>query len=178
MKNDLERRIVQVRTATRVWPLISVLLLAWPAGAGVEVESHDRIGSARYKTFAFEEGTPARRPEAQERILAAVERELHAKGLTRVFGESELHVVTHVLVDRHTLEKLERKDYFDYWRGVNSVDAFDLRAGTIVVDVVDAGQQRRVWRGVASAAVKGTPAKTLARIDKIVNKLFKSFPEQ
>ncbi len=93
-------------------------------------------------------------------------------------GNAELRVVTHVLVDRHTIEQLEQRDYLEYWSGVDAVDAFDVRAGTLVVDLIDPQQQRLVWRGVASSEVKGSGEKALRLIDKLARKLFKRFPEQ
>jgi hypothetical protein len=154
------------------------LSLALSTVAAAEIETRDRLGTRHYETFDFHEGTSARRAAAQQRIESSIEGELRAKGLLRVAGEAELRVVTHVLVDRHTIEKLDERDYFEYWTGVDAVDAFDLRAGTLVVDLIDAEQQRVVWRGVASSEVKGGSEKALRLIDKIVRKLFKRFPER
>jgi hypothetical protein len=167
-----------VRIATRALAVVLTLSSALASLAGIEVESSDGSEALRYKSFAFVEGTPARRLAAQDRILAAVERELKARNLIRVFGEADAYVVTHVLVDRHSLADLDQKDYFEYWSGIYSVDAFDLRAGTLVVDIVDAAENRTVWRGVASAPVKGSAEKNLKMIDKIVEKLFREFPTQ
>ncbi len=154
------------------------LVTAAPAQAGARIEVRDLIGTLRYRTFAFEHGTLAQRAATQERIETAIESELRAKGVLRVFGECELHVVTHVLVERHKLEELDGRDYFEYWTGVTSVDAYDVRGGTLVIDLVDTIQQRTVWRGVASMAVRGGLNDSLKSIDKIIRKLFKQFPEQ
>lgn len=167
-----------MRHLNRIAAVSLVLACATPLSAGMQVETSDRIGSIRYKTFAFEEGTPALRPVAQERILAAAERELKAKGVRRVFGETELRVATHVIVDRHSMADLDRADYLEYWSGVSSVDAFDVRGATLVVDLVDAARQRTVWRGVASIDVKGSVDKNLKLIDKMVKRLFGEFPQQ
>lgn len=161
--------------------VVSVLLVCAsvaPLHAGMQVEASNRIGSIRYKTFTFEGGTRALRPAAQELIQAAVERELKTKGVRRVFGETELRIATHVIVDRHSMADLDRADYLEYWIGVSSVDAFDVRGATLVVDLVDVAQQRTVWRGVASIDVKGSVDKNLKLIDKMVKRLFGEFPIQ
>ena len=165
-----------MRIATRV--LAGVLALSVPlvSLADIKVETSGGSGVVRFESFAFAEGTPARRLHAQDRILAAIERELKARDYIRVFGEADVYVVTHVLVDRHSLADLDKENYFEYWSGIDSVDAFDLRAGTLVVDLVDAADDRTVWRGVASAPVKGSTDKNLKMIDKIVKKLFREFP--
>jgi hypothetical protein len=165
-----------VRIATRV--LAGVLALSVPlvSLADIKVETSDGSEVVGYRSFAFREGTPARRLHAQDRILAAIERELKARDFIRVFGEADVYVVTHVLVDRHSLADLDKTDYFEYWSGVDSVDAFDLRAGTLVVDFVDAADDRTVWRGVVSTPVKVSAEKNLKMIDKIVRKLFREFP--
>ena len=167
-----------MRPLLRAASVLLVCSLSAPLAAGIRIETSNQIGSIRYKTFAFEEGTPALRPVAQERIQAAVERELKAKGIRRVFGETELHVATHVLVDRHALADLQRADYWQYWIGVSSVDAFDVRAGTLVIDLVDGAQRRTVWRGVASMDVKGSTDRNLKQIDKLAKRLFAEFPPQ
>ena len=167
-----------MRHLTRAASVLLACASVAPLSAAMQAETSNRIGSIRYKTFTFEEGTPALRPAAQERIHAAVERELKAKGVRRVFGETELHVATHVIVDRHAMADLDRADYWEYWIGVSSVDAFDVRGGTLVVDLVDAAQQRTVWRGVASVSVKGSVDKNLKLIDKMVKRLFAEFPPQ
>jgi hypothetical protein len=167
-----------VRIATWAFAVVLSLSTTLVCLAAIKVEIGDAAGVLRYKTFAFAEGTPARRLAAQDRILAAVERELKARNFLRVFGEADALVVTHVLVDRHSLADLNKEDYLEYWSGVDSVDAFDLRAGTLVVDIVDAVEDQTVWRGVASAPVKGSAEKNLKMIDKIVKKLFREFPTQ
>lgn len=165
-----------MRIASRVLAGVLVLSVPLVSLADIKVEASGGSEVVRYKSFAFLEGTPARRLHAQDRILAAIERELKARDFIRVFGEADVYVITHVLVDRHSLADLDEKDYFEYWSGIDSVDAFDLRAGTLVVDFVAGADDRTVWRGVASAPVKSSAEKNLKMIDKIVRKLFREFP--
>ena len=148
------------------------------AHAGARVETRDETGGKRYETFDWKEGTPARRVAVQARIVAAVETTLQSKGLRRASGEAELYVTTHVLVGRHTLPELDDADDWEFWVGVGSVDAFDLRAGTLVVDFVDPVQNRRVWRGVGSVSVKGSVEKNLKTLDKLVGQILEEFAPQ
>jgi hypothetical protein len=158
------------------WTVLGLLIgTAFAAHAGARVEVRDETGEKRYTNFDWRGGTPARRPAVQDHIVAVVEAALQAKGLRRVRGKAEVYVATHVLVERHALTELDDADEWEYWIGVSSVDAFDLRAGTLVVDFFDADQNRRVWRGVGSAAVKGSVDKNLKIIDKIVHKMLVDF---
>ena len=155
----------------------AVLLLICPLlYAGVSVE-HDREADfSRYTTYAWGEGTPARRPDAQDLIVAAVDRELAASGLRKVDGGAPLNVLTHALVDKHTLEKLADPTYFKFWSGVNIVDPTTLKEGSLVVDLQDAESGAIVWRGLATATVDKSFKKIGRKIDKVVAKMFRDFP--
>ena len=153
----------------------TLIVTASTAHAGIRVEVRDETGGKRYETFDWRDGTEGRRAVAQERIVSTVESALQSKGLIRVHAEADLHVMTHVLVNRHELAELDDADTWEYWSGVNSVDAFDLRAGTLVVDLIDQSQGRRVWRGVGSTTVKGPVEKNLKIIGKLVRKMLGEF---
>jgi hypothetical protein len=152
------------------------LLLAVPALAGVSVEYDREADFSRYTTYSWGEGTPGRRPSVQELIVAAVDRELAARGLIKVDQGGSLNVLTHALVDKHTLEKLADPTYFKFWSGVNIVDPRTLKAGSLVVDLQDASSERIVWRGLATATVDKTFKKLGKKIDKVVAKMFRQFP--
>ena len=70
--------------------------------AGVSVDYDRSADFPRFKTFAFKEGTPADNPFVQERIEAAIRRELEAKGLSMIDGDADLNVVTHAAVTTQT----------------------------------------------------------------------------
>jgi hypothetical protein len=144
--------------------------------AGVSVDSDDSVDFERYETFAWKEGTPARRSRAQEHIVDRVETELAAHGLRRVQRDPDLWVVSHSLVDRHSLADLAKQDYWDYWTGVTRVDAYKVASGTLVLDLVDAEVGRVVWRGVATGAIRGPVDKVLKKLDKLIRKMLMQLP--
>jgi hypothetical protein len=160
------------------WIVLPLLLAAGLAHAAGKVEVRGTISAGQYETFQWVEGAPAQRTAAQDFIVAAVERELQAKGLRRGHGETTLQVATYVIVDRHLMQDLESEVDWEYWIGVSTVDAFVLRAGTLVVDLVDTVKDERVWRGVASAKVKDSLERNLKVIDKLLTKMFLEFPAQ
>jgi hypothetical protein len=141
-----------------------------------QVEFDPSADFSAYRTYAWRTGTEARRLEAQKRIVDAVERGLASKGLTRVEKKPDVYVETHALVGQHTSRELADPTYWKFVTGVTSVDAFDVRGGTLVVDLIDAGTLARVWRGVVSKPVKGNPGKALKKIDSAVQSVLAHFP--
>jgi len=160
------------------WIVLSLLLAAGHAHAGGKVEVQGTISPGQYESFQWVEGAPAQRTQAQDFIVAKVERELQAKGLTRGNGETTLQVATYVIVDRHLMQDLESEADWEYWIGVSTVDAFALRSGTLVVDLVDTAKDERVWRGVASGKVKDSLDRNLKVVDKLLTRMFRDFPPQ
>ena len=124
-------------------------LAATVAFAASQAEYDPAVDFSVYRTYAWQEGTRARRPEAQTLIVDSVERDLLRKGLTRVEQDPDFYVATHALVDQHTPKELADPTYWDFVTGVTNIDAFAVRGGTLVVDVIDANTMERVWRGVA-----------------------------
>ena len=152
------------------------LLVGGTVTADVNVEFNAAFDFNVYSTYAWRDGTPARRDVAEQRIRRGVDRELVAAGLRRVVEDADLWVVTHALVDRHSLDDLHDRAYWEFFTGVKSVDAFDLGAGTLVVDLVDARLQRVVWRGAASEAIRGRMEPNLKKIDKAIHGMFRRLP--
>ncbi len=157
---------------------LSLLLLCGivEASGSVSVRSQDGVDFAAFQTFAWMEGTPARRPDAQRRIIGAVERELQSAGLFAVEDTPDLYVMTHALVDRQTIEQLADPTYWEFITGVRSVDAYDLQSGTLVIDLVDASSGQVIWRAVSSGSVSGPLNKNLKKLDKLIRKMLKRFP--
>ena len=138
------------------------------------LENSESFDLARYHTYTWTRGTPAHNETAQSWILAAVTREMDALGLQGDESAAGLHVTSHVLVGRRTLEELADPVQWEFLTGITSTSARDLGAGTLVIDLVDASSGERVWRGIGTAKVQGpVNDKRGRKIKKIVRKLFK-----
>jgi hypothetical protein len=160
-------------------PLLFLLFIVALAGtllAEVTVDFDTDTDFLSYRTYAWREGTPAHRDSAQKRIIDAVNHEMQAKGLRRVDATPDIVISTHVLVDKHGVDELSNPDLWNFLTGVTSVDPVKLRAGTLVIDVVDARTEEHIWRGVTSESLDEVPEKNLKKIDKIVAKLLKQLP--
>jgi hypothetical protein len=107
-----------------------------------------------------------------------VEASLNGKGLQKVEADPDIYVVTHVLIDLQSIEELADPDYWEFVTGVSGMDAYDIGAATLVVDIVDAKRKKVVWRAVATDTVKGSAEQMHRKIDKVVRKLFKRYPPE
>jgi hypothetical protein len=155
---------------------VLVLLSSTGLRGAIEVEVDGTVDFSRFRTFAWRQGTPAKRAQAEKIIRAAVERELGKKGLASGSESADLQVVTHTLADKHTLAALSDPDYLGYWAAVQSIDAYEVGAGTLVVDLVDAATRKLVWRAVARKTVKGSVEKMTRKIDNTIRDMFLKYP--
>ena len=167
-----------MRIAYLSWLSLLLFYGTAEASGSVSVRSQDGVDFAAFQTFAWKEGTPARRPDAQRRIVGAVGRELQSAGLLAVEDTPDLYVMTHALVDRQTIEQLADPTYWEFITGVRSVDAYDLQAGTLVIDLVDATSGQVIWRAVSARSVSGPMDKNLKKLDKLIHKMLKLFPPE
>lgn len=153
------------------------LFLTSPAVAELRVQHDDSVDFGRYRTYAWKKGTPAARPEVQQWVVDAVERELAAKGLSKAAeGEADLFVKTYAFGQTDVAAGLAYT-YIPSWNaGVLRFDINDVNTGTLIVDLVDPATDAAVWRAMASKAVSRDVAKARKKIDSLTRKMFKSYP--
>jgi len=153
-----------------------VALVAVAGGAEVAVKSSADVDFSVFRTYRWGDGTPARMESVEDRIRRSVDQELAAHGLMQVGEKADLVVVSHMLVDQHTLRQLSDTDQWEFWTGFTETRADEIGAGTLVVDLKDGPSGRLVWRGLVTGAVDGKPSKLGARIDKAIQRMFRDFP--
>jgi len=158
--------------------LFGVVALAATASlAGVSVDYDRSADFPRFKTFRFEQGTPADSPLVQARIEAAIRRELEAKGWALGDGDVDVHVVTHAAVTTRTRIDVAGYGGYRYRRWGNATaHVSEIPIGNLMVDLVEAASERLVWRGVAGGTVGTRPEKSEKKIDKVVGRMFRDFP--
>ena len=152
------------------------LLVLGTVTADVNAEFDPEFDFSAYSSYAWREGTPARREAAERRIRDSVNRELAEAGLRLAEEDADLWVVTHVLVDRHTLRDLRDESYWEFYKGIKSVDPYDLGRGTVVIDLVDPRLEQIVWRGAVSRAVDKNMKPDSKKIDKAIHSVLKRLP--
>jgi hypothetical protein len=151
---------------------------------------YDKTASfAGYKTYALKDGTKVGQPLIDDRIVAALEAELAAKGLTKSDANPDLFVVYHVAFDK-------QKDISTYSSGHGGYGAYgwgygggwaggstttqvrDILVGTLVVDMADAKKGQVIWRGMGVKEVdtQAKPEKRDKSINNAMTKIFKNYP--
>jgi hypothetical protein len=114
-------------------------------------------------------------PLMDQRIAAAIQGQLAAKGFREVESNPD------VIVAYHTGMRRERSATYTgmgNWRmgGMGTISQNDQNAGTLVVDISNAHNRQLLWRGVASDTLSDNPDKNTKKIDKAVSKMFKKYP--
>ena len=172
--------------------LIAGFVLA-PALVIAQKTSHDfdkTANFAGFKTYAFKDGTKVGQPLIDDRIVAALEKELATKGLTKSEANPDVIVVYHVAFDKEkdisTFSSGYGGGYGPYgygwgggWGSTSSTTTVrDILVGTMVIDIADAKKNQIAWRGMGVKEVNTTanPEKRDKSINDAVQKIFKNYP--
>ena len=130
---------------------------------------------ARYRTYAWSRGVPARDPSIESQIHAAVDFELPFKGLKKEESSSpDLYLSTYASVEMQVIEQI------GYEMGTSAeaqsrAGVLTLPTGTLVVDLVDATSGKLVWRGQATKALDHQVSEATLR--KVVRDIFRHYPQ-
>jgi Domain of unknown function (DUF4136) len=139
---------------------------------------------SKYKTYALKDGTKVGDPLIDNRIVAAIEMELAAKGMTKNDAKPDVVAVYHVAFDKQQDITAYSSGYGGYgyrWGGgwgTTDVRVNQILVGTLIIDVADANKQEVVWRGMGVKEVD-TQAKADKRDKNItgaVKKILQNFP--
>jgi hypothetical protein len=173
--------------------LAAITLLIAPAVIVAQKTSYDFEKSANFaafKTYAHKEGTPVGQSLIDDRIVAAIEAQLAAKGLTKAASDPDVFVVYHMAFDKEkdisTYSSGYGGGYGPYgwgwgggWAGgTTTTQVRDILVGTLVIDLADARKGQLVWRGIGVKEVntQANPEKREKSINKAVEKIFKNYP--
>jgi len=169
----------------------AIVLLA-PALALAQKTSFDYDKAAdfsKYKSYTLKDGTKVADPLVHNRIVAAIEAELAAKGLSRNNAAPDIVVVYHVATDK-------KQDITAYSSGFGGYGGYGYRygggwgttttdvrvneilVGTLLIDVADSAKNEIVWRGmgVKEIDVQAKAEKRDKNISAAVKKVLKDFP--
>lgn len=131
---------------------------------------------SKYQTFAWKDGTAAVDPTIDALIVQTVGDELAIRGIFPDEDEPDLHVLYHASV-RESFEV--GGGYRTDWESEGAVTVNSYRAGTLVIDFVDAEKNRIVWRATATAVIQGNPKKNAPLVRQVIQKMFADFhPER
>jgi hypothetical protein len=163
------------------------MLLAGGAAAQDVNYDYDRNANwSAYRTYAWAGGTNLADNLNHARIVAAVDRQLAAKGLTPVDSTGNPDVLVVYRVGLH--QDLEVNAYdnrgagpygWGGWGGGPSWARLErVQVGTLAVGIIDAKTRSMVWRAAASKDLDlgQSPEKWEKKLNKAVEKMFKHYP--
>jgi len=173
--------------------IVAVAGLLAPAVLLAQKTSYDyekTADFASFKTYAHKDGTKVGQPLIDDRIVAAIDAEMAAKGFTKSEAKPDVYVVYHVAFDKQkdisTFSSGYAGGYGPYgwgygggWGGgTTSTQVRDILVGTLVVDIADAKKGQLAWRGmgVKEVQTQANPEKRDKSITSAVQKIFKNYP--
>ena len=175
----------------------AMLLIGAPMSGGSLVQAqkvsvnYDKAAPfPTYKTFMFPTTGGGRNPLINEMIIAAAERELTAKGLTRVTENADL-IVSHLAASGISLQTSQVNFGYNVspvYAGLVPASgpgaAWDIVTGTLLMDIYDKKTDRIIFRGTAKDVLQRAPsadmvadAKLVSKVvNKAVTKILKKYP--
>ena len=150
--------------------------------ASVSTDYDHHADFAKYHTYSWL-GVKAGNSIWQDRITAAVDSQLAAKGWNKVPSGGDAAVSAF----GRTTEQDTMQTYYDGfpgwgWRGwgggmgTSTTQVIPEKVGNLTVDVFDGQTKQLIWRGQASDVLSSKPDKNDKKMDKAVEDMFKKFP--
>jgi len=173
--------------------LVLVLLIGISAitatAQKVKVGADPKADFTKYKTYAWDKGSPAANPIINQMIIDAIDSALAGKGLTKVTSNPDVTVVAWAALGADL-----RIANPGWWHGAGSAAStgmdigeqrWSISKGTLVVDISDGGTKESVWRGSAVSTLPSGPTGDMAQdakdarknVLKSVEKMFKHYPK-
>jgi Domain of unknown function (DUF4136) len=160
---------------------VALTCMAWAASVSTDYDHKADFG--RYHTYSWL-GVKAGNSLWQDRITAAVDSQLAAKGWTKVASGGDATVSAF----GKTTEQDTMQTYYDGfpgwgWRrgwgggmGMATTDVIPEKVGNLTIDVFDGNSKQLIWRGQASEVLSSKPDKNDKKLEHTVDDMFKKFP--
>jgi hypothetical protein len=170
--------------------IIAAILAASSACASMNVSSHIERG-INFERFASYNWGPAdllpvgdprldNNPFFRDYLTGAIEKRLHAKGFERALPgqQADLLIHYHASVNQK-IDVYTADTQHGYCYGNCEPQFVDYEEGTLVIDLVDAGTNKVVWRGWAQDSMTGIidhQDRLEAQVDEAVTKMMQRLP--
>ena len=172
--------------------LLGVSSCSTASRVGVTNDFDHAVNFRAFKTWAWypqqpsdTEGGPAKGYESflDKRMRASVSAEMARKGLTEVEQSPDIYVAYSARVE----DKQQVSPYYNglgypygygygyYGRGMQPVSQY--KAGTVVIDIIDARRKELAWRGTGQAQVDQNTINEAETV-RIVNGILSTYPPQ
>jgi hypothetical protein len=134
-----------------------------------------------YHTYMWETSPNPAKGEWNQRIIDDVDRQLQAKGLTKVDSNPDLWVVYSNSIQHQ--KQVVGIGYIagslpGYGGGPAGHVTYINKIGTLVVEIADTRTKQLVWRGAISDTISDKQNRNIKTLDNAVTKLFRNYPPQ
>ena len=169
----------------RIFVLVVMTLLISSAAVAqkTNVDWDRQANFSQYHTYAWQKSPHPAKNFWNDRIMDAIDKQLQAKGLTKVDSNPDLWVVYSNSI--HDQKEVVGTGYnmgpywgWGYWGGptTTTYNTWVTKIGTLVVEISDPKQHDLLWRGSATDTISDNSNKNIKTLDKAVAKLFKDYP--
>jgi Domain of unknown function (DUF4136) len=169
----------------RIFVLVVMTLLISSAAVAqkTNVDWDRQANFSQYHTYAWQSSPHPAKNFWNDRIMDAIDKQLQAKGLTKVDSNPDLWVVYSNSI--HDQKEVVGTGYnmgpywgWGYWGGptTTTYNTWVTKIGTLVVEISDPKQHDLLWRGSVTDTIKDNSEKNIKILDKAVTKLFKDYP--
>ncbi len=143
----------------------------------VNVDWKHGTSFASFKTYAWGQSPqPLNDSLWDQRIVDAIDRALAGKGLKKVNIVDAPDLV--IIYSAGVKQEITYAGFNIDWYSPSSSTRREEneRVGTLVVDVADPSRKEILWRGTVKDALADRSEKNIAKLNKMVSKMFKNFP--
>jgi len=136
-----------------------------------------------YHTYMWQKSPHPAKGFWDQRITDAVDKQLQAKGLTKVDSNPDMYVTYSNSI--HNQKEVIGTGYnmgpywgWGPWGGptTTTYNTWVTKIGTLVVELSDPKEHELLWRGSATDTISDNSNKNIKNLDNAVNKLFKDYP--
>ncbi len=169
-----------------------MLVAAVAYGQDVSYNFDQQADFTKYKTYKWVEVKGAEQVDqlTAQQIVAAFEKQLALKGLTKVEGgTADLFIAYQAAISQEKqINTMDSGMYGAGWGpryyggyyggGMSTTTTSTIYVGSVALDMYDAGSKNLVWRSLASKQIdtKAKPEKREKNLNKGAEKMLKNYP--
>ena len=154
----------------------------------IKIDYDKSADFSKFKTFSWTRGAPPTNPLINQIIIDGVEQSLASKGLTKVNdgGDLLISVAVAIQYDIQVAQQSRGNTGSDLQTGIptGAGQPFDIRKGSLVIDMENPSAKSIVWHGLATDTLKYEPSgdmqkdakKVEGRLRKVVAKMLNKYP--
>jgi hypothetical protein len=162
--------------------VVSLLLSAAAFAQKTDIDWDRTANFANFHTYMWEKSPHPAKGFWDQRITDAVDKELQAKGLTKVDSNPDVWVVYSNSIKDQKQVVGNGYGFGPGWGwggwGPDQVtyNTYVTKIGTLVVELADAKNKQLLWRGSVTDTISDNSNKNINNLNKAVNKLFQNYP--